>query len=49
MVIPSFKNDYGEGKNVDLVGTLSYDYVHDKVETAQPSGLQMDKNGNVKI
>lgn len=27
LVLPSFKDDYGEGKSIDLVGTLSHDFI----------------------
>jgi len=26
MILPSFKDDYGDGKAIDLVGTLSHDF-----------------------
>lgn len=47
--LPSFKEDYGEGKSIDLVGTLSHDYISEKIPDAAKSGLQLDKNGNLKL
>lgn len=32
MVLPAFKEDFGDGKSVDLVGTLSHDFIADAVE-----------------
>lgn len=47
--IPSFKQDYGENKNIDIVGSLSHDLIADRIDNLQNSGIQMDKNGNVKF
>jgi hypothetical protein len=32
MAIPSFKTEYGEGKMIDVVGTLSHDFISDKID-----------------
>ena len=48
MILPSFKEDYGEGKPIDLIGTLSYMFVNDRVENAPFTGITLDKNGVVK-
>ena len=47
--IPSFKQEYGENRNIDIVGSLSHEFISDKIDNVQPSGIQMDKNGNVKF
>lgn len=39
MAIPSFKAEYGEGKMIDVVGTLSHDFISDKIDGLQPSGI----------
>ena len=48
MVLPSFKEDYGEGKPVDLIGTLSHDFLTDRIENAQFSGVTLDQKGMLK-
>lgn len=47
-VMPQFKEDYGEGKNLDIVLSPSHDLFLDGVKNAKPSGIYMDKNGNFK-
>lgn len=49
MAIPQFKEDYGEGKAFDVVGTLAHDFFKSRIEDAQPSGVTLDKNGILKI
>lgn len=48
MVLPSFKEDYGEGKPVDLIGTLSHDFLADSIEGIQFSGVTLDSKGMIK-
>lgn len=48
MVLPSFKEDYGEGKPVDLIGTLSHDFLADSIEGIQFSGVTLDSKGMLK-
>jgi len=49
MVLPNFKEEYGEGRPLDLVGTLSHDFITDAVENTPLSGINLDKNGNLKL
>ena len=49
MVLPAFKEDFGDGKNIDLVGTLSHDFISGVVENVGKSGISLDKNGNLKL
>ena len=49
MVLPAFKEDFGDGKNIDLVATLSHDFISDIVEKVGKSGISLDKNGNLKL
>lgn len=48
MILPSFKEDYGEGKPIDLIGTLSHDFIAEKVDNINFSGISLDKNGIIK-
>lgn len=32
MALPTFKEDYGDNKNVDLVGTLSHDFIASAID-----------------
>lgn len=50
MILPSFKEDYGENRMVDLVGTLSNSFIEEKVEIPTKTGLSLDgSNGVLKI
>lgn len=49
MALPAFKEDYGDGKMIDLVGTLSHDFISGAIENIQMSGISLDKNGNLKF
>jgi hypothetical protein len=49
MFLPSFKEDYGEGKALDFVGTLSHDHFVKRLEDTEPSGFQIDSKGNFKL
>jgi hypothetical protein len=44
MILPSFKEEFGESKSIDLVGTLAHDFIADKIDDLQPSGIYLDKN-----
>jgi hypothetical protein len=47
MVMPSFKEEYGEGRPIDLVGTVSHDFMETNLGgDVTPSGLTIEKNGN---
>mmetsp|Transcript_47299 Transcript_47299/g.34587 ORF Transcript_47299/g.34587 Transcript_47299/m.34587 type:complete len:233 (+) Transcript_47299:690-1388(+) len=47
LLLPSFKEEYGEGKMIDMVGTVSDQFVADKIERS--SGVKLDENGNLKV
>ena len=49
IAVPSFKEEFGEGKKIDLVGTLSHEFFTDKITDANPTGITLDKNGMLKI
>lgn len=49
MAIPSFKEEYGEGKAVDIIGTLSHEWISEAVEGMTPSGVSLDSKGNFKV
>lgn len=49
MLLPAFKEEFGDAKPVDLIGTLSHEFIADKVEGINLSGLTIDKNGNAKL
>lgn len=49
LILPAFKEDYGDAKAIDLVGTLSHDFFSATVEGATMSGIHLDKNGNLKL
>jgi hypothetical protein len=34
LLLPNIKEDYGEGKKVDIVGTLSSSYIETKITDA---------------
>ena len=48
-VLPQFKEEFGEGKRLDIVFSPSHDLFLDGVKNAKPTGLYMDKNGNFKF
>jgi len=48
-VFPDIVEEYGSGKNVDIIFSPSHALFVDGVPDAKPSGVYMDKNGNVKF
>jgi len=47
MLIPSFKEQYGDNRPIDVVLTASQDYMTTGLGTdVTPSGLQIEANGN---
>ena len=48
-VLPSFTEQYGEGKNLDIKINPSFQYFKSGVPNAKSSNVQIDKNGNWKI
>jgi hypothetical protein len=49
MAIPSFKEEYGEGKPLDIISTVSHKEIDSIVEGINPSGFTLDSKGNFKI
>ena len=49
MLLPAFKEEFGDSKPIDLIGTLSQSFISDKVDNVAPSGISIDKNGNLKL
>lgn len=49
MALPSFKDEYGEGKAVDIISTISHKELSDTLDTIQPSGFTLDAKGNFKV
>jgi hypothetical protein len=50
MVIPSFKEEYGDGRPLDVVGTVSHDFMTTGLgEDVTPSGFHLEKNGNFAL
>ena len=47
--IPSFIEEYGDGKQIDLVGTLSHEFFTDRITDATISSVSLDKNGMLKV
>lgn len=48
-MIPSFKEQYGEDKQVDILATLHHHYVAEALENLVPTGFSLDKKGNFKL
>ena len=49
LAIPSFKEEYGEDKKVDIVGSMSHEFFTDRITDASPTGISLDKNGVLKF
>ena len=49
MAIPSFKEEYGEGKAVDIISTVSHKELTDMLDSITPSGFTLDGKGNFKV
>ena len=45
MLVPGIKDEYGEGKAIDIVATLNHDLMADAVDGLKPSGFELDKKG----
>lgn len=48
-VFPDIQQQYGTGKNLDLIFSFSKDLFVEGIPDAKPTGMQIDKNGVVKI
>ena len=51
MVVPSFKEEYGDNRPLDVVLTASHDFMTTGLgsDSVTPSGLSLDANGNFAI
>lgn len=49
MAIPSFKEEYGEAKPLDIIATISHKDVIEMQEGTAPSGFSLDSKGNFKV
>lgn len=49
LILPQLVEEYGQGKNFDMMLSLSHALIADKLDGARVSGLQMDKNGNFRL
>lgn len=48
LALPNFKTDYPEGSPVDVIGTLSHEFFTTNVPDAPPTGISIEKNGNIR-
>jgi hypothetical protein len=48
-VMPQFEEEYGSGRNIDLVLSPSHDLFLDGIPDSKMTGVYMDKNGNWKV
>lgn len=49
MAMPTFKEEYGENKNIDVIFTISNDWIEEVVDSLTPSGFTLDAKGNFKV
>ena len=50
MVLPAFKEEYGENRPIDFVGTTSHSFISTGLnDDITPSGLSIEKNGNFQL
>ena len=49
MALPSFKEEYGEGKPIDLIATLYHDFIASSLDNLVPSGFSLDQKGNFRL
>lgn len=49
LLMPQVLEEYGPGKNVDVMFTLSHSLISEKLDSQRVSGFQMDKNGNFRL
>ena len=48
-IIPSFLEEFGPGKNVDLLGSMSLKAVNSQLDDQVQTGFLIEKNGNFKF
>jgi len=49
LVLPNIKEDFGDGKKVDVVGTLSSSYIEAKIPDTKPTGIRISEDGDIGI
>lgn len=49
MAIPTFKEEYGDNKNLDVIFTINNDWIAEIVDSLTPSGFALDAKGNFKV
>jgi len=49
MAIPQFKEEYGEGRPIDIVLTPSHEFMTTGLGQVNPTGVSIDGNGNFQI
>ena len=49
LAVPSFVEEYGEGKKIDMVGTISNEFITDRITDAGYTSITLDKNGILKL
>lgn len=49
MAIPTFKEQYGEGKRIDAIFSINHEEISELVEDMNPSGFSIDAKGNFKL
>lgn len=50
LVVPSFKEQYGDNKPLDVVLTASHDFMKDGLGSdVEPTGINIDEKGNFKL
>jgi len=47
--MPTFLEEFGEGRKIDVMFSLSHSLIADKLDGVKISGFQMDKNGNFRF
>jgi hypothetical protein len=49
MAIPQFKEEYGEGRPIDIVLTPSHEFMTTGLGNVSPTGVSIDGNGNFQV
>jgi hypothetical protein len=49
MALPSFKEEYGPHKAVDIISTINHDSITELNEGMPVSGFSLDQKGNYKV
>lgn len=49
LLVPQLMEEFGSGKNVDIMMSLSHSLIAEKLDSKRVSGFQLDKNGNFRI